>query len=175
MITTHTRSRQMDEHQSNSTTIRSINASRAKIVLSPSHPISSLNALRTSAGAEECMRSPALTSMCSAIQPSSRAMFDAMRSAKHFLPSRELPPYPLPYDFTLRSSGKCASNTFSGLHGQWLITFSTHKSVTRCISARLQFQQTAIQKFTVTTMWRYSLLSGSPSTPGVSQWMLRLT
>ena len=31
-------------------------------------------------------------SMCSAIQPSSRAMFDAMRSAKHFLPSSALPP-----------------------------------------------------------------------------------
>ena len=32
------------------------------------------------------------TSMCSAIQPSSRAMTLAMRRAKHFLPSRELPP-----------------------------------------------------------------------------------
>ena len=31
-------------------------------------------------------------SMCSAIQPSSRAMFDAMRSAKHFFPSSALPP-----------------------------------------------------------------------------------
>ncbi len=31
-------------------------------------------------------------SMCSAIQPSSRAMTDAMRSAKHFLPSSALPP-----------------------------------------------------------------------------------
>ena len=31
-------------------------------------------------------------SMCSAIQPSSRAMLEAMRSAKHFLPSRALPP-----------------------------------------------------------------------------------
>ena len=31
-------------------------------------------------------------SMCSAIQPSSRAIFDAIRSAKHFLPSRALPP-----------------------------------------------------------------------------------
>ena len=32
------------------------------------------------------------TSMCSAIQPWSRAMLDAMRRAKHFLPSRALPP-----------------------------------------------------------------------------------
>ena len=31
-------------------------------------------------------------SMCSAIQPSSRAMTEAMRRAKHFLPSRALPP-----------------------------------------------------------------------------------
>ena len=31
-------------------------------------------------------------SMCSASQPPSRAMTDAMRSAKHFLPSRALPP-----------------------------------------------------------------------------------
>ena len=31
-------------------------------------------------------------SMCSAIQPSSRAIFEAIRSAKHFLPSSALPP-----------------------------------------------------------------------------------
>jgi hypothetical protein len=31
-------------------------------------------------------------SMCSASQPPSRAMTEAMRSAKHFLPSRALPP-----------------------------------------------------------------------------------
>src|SRR6266480_3999183 len=31
-------------------------------------------------------------SMCSAIQPSSRAILDAMRRAKHFLPSNALPP-----------------------------------------------------------------------------------
>ena len=31
-------------------------------------------------------------SMCSASQPSSRAMTEAMRSAKHFLPSSALPP-----------------------------------------------------------------------------------
>ena len=31
-------------------------------------------------------------SMCSASQPSSRAITDAMRSAKHFLPSSALPP-----------------------------------------------------------------------------------
>lgn len=34
----------------------------------------------------------ALTSMCSASQPSSRASREAMRRAKHFLPSKELPP-----------------------------------------------------------------------------------
>ena len=31
-------------------------------------------------------------SMCSASQPSSRAITDAMRSAKHFLPSSAFPP-----------------------------------------------------------------------------------
>jgi hypothetical protein len=31
-------------------------------------------------------------SMCSAIQPSSRAITEARRSAKHFLPRRALPP-----------------------------------------------------------------------------------
>ena len=31
-------------------------------------------------------------SMCSASQPSSRPMAEAMRRAKHFLPSRALPP-----------------------------------------------------------------------------------
>ena len=35
-------------------------------------------------------------SMCSASQPSSRAIAEAIRSAKHFLPSSALPPYPEP-------------------------------------------------------------------------------
>src|SRR5580658_3469063 len=35
-------------------------------------------------------------SMCSAIQPSSRAMLEAIRNPKHFLPSSALPPYPEP-------------------------------------------------------------------------------
>lgn len=34
----------------------------------------------------------ALTSICSASQPSSLARREAMRRAKHFLPSKELPP-----------------------------------------------------------------------------------
>jgi hypothetical protein len=33
-----------------------------------------------------------MSSMCSASQPSSRAIAEAIRSAKHFLPSRALPP-----------------------------------------------------------------------------------
>ncbi len=37
-------------------------------------------------------------SMCSASQPWSCAMTEAMRSARHFLPSSALPPYPDPYD-----------------------------------------------------------------------------
>src|SRR5580693_7502677 len=45
-------------------------------------------------------------SMCSAIQPSSRACTEAMRSAWHFFPSNALPPYPEPNDQTSRVSGK---------------------------------------------------------------------
>ncbi len=33
-----------------------------------------------------------MISMCSASQPSSRAIVEAMRRARHFLPSRALPP-----------------------------------------------------------------------------------
>src|SRR5215813_12253935 len=39
-----------------------------------------------------CGLSTPTMSMCSAIQPSSRAIFDAIRSAKHFFPSSALPP-----------------------------------------------------------------------------------
>ena len=44
-----------------------------------------------------CLTSPSgevtlRISMCSAIQPSSRAIAEAIRSAKHFLPSSALPP-----------------------------------------------------------------------------------
>src|SRR6202023_3413005 len=46
-------------------------------------------------------------SMCSAIQPSSRAITDAIRSAKHFLPSSALPPYPEPTLQINFSCGKC--------------------------------------------------------------------
>src|SRR5271154_4440327 len=45
-------------------------------------------------------------SMCSASQPSARPMADAMRSAKHFLPSSALPPYPEPKLQISRDSGK---------------------------------------------------------------------
>src|SRR5436853_5485275 len=56
-------------------------------------------------------------SMCSANQPSSRAMTDAIRRAKHFLPSKALPPYPDPYDQISRVSGKWTMYLLSGLHG----------------------------------------------------------
>src|SRR5580658_5281990 len=56
-------------------------------------------------------------SMCSAIQPSSRACTDAMRSAWHFLPSNALPPYPEPYDQISRVSGKWQMYLCSALHG----------------------------------------------------------
>ena len=55
--------------------------------------------------------------MCSASQPSSRAITDAIRSAKHFLPSSALPPYPDPYDQISRVSGKWTIHFSSGLHG----------------------------------------------------------
>ncbi len=56
--------------------------------------------------------------MCSASQPSSRAITEAIRRAKHFLPSRALPPYPDPYDQISRVSGKWTMYLFSELHGQ---------------------------------------------------------
>src|SRR3954470_1142378 len=56
-------------------------------------------------------------SMCSANQPSSRAMTDAIRSAKHFLPNNALPPYPDPYDQISRVSGKWTMYLFSASHG----------------------------------------------------------
>ena len=55
--------------------------------------------------------------MCSASQPSSRAITDAMRSAKHFLPSSALPPYPEPYDQISRVSGKCTMYLLSASQG----------------------------------------------------------
>ena len=55
--------------------------------------------------------------MCSASQPSSRAITEAMRSAKHFLPSSALPPYPEPYDQISRVSGKCTIHFSSVLQG----------------------------------------------------------
>jgi len=39
-----------------------------------------------------------LTSMCSANQPSLSAIVEPIRKAKHFFPSNEFPPYPLPYE-----------------------------------------------------------------------------
>src|SRR3954454_23670973 len=56
-------------------------------------------------------------SMCSANQPSSRAMTDAIRNAKHFLPNNALPPYPDPNDQISRLSGKWTMYLLSGLHG----------------------------------------------------------
>ncbi len=55
-------------------------------------------------------------SMCSASQPSSRAMLEAIRSAKHFFPNSALPPYPEPYDQISRVSGKWTMY-FVGLQG----------------------------------------------------------
>src|SRR5689334_18258703 len=56
-------------------------------------------------------------SMCSDNHPSSRAITEAIRNAKHFLPSSALPPYPEPNDQISRDSGKCTMYLFSALHG----------------------------------------------------------
>src|SRR4029079_9119326 len=56
-------------------------------------------------------------SMCSASQPSSRAITEAIRNAKHFLASMALPPYPEPYDQISRVSGKWTMYLLSGWHG----------------------------------------------------------
>ena len=58
-----------------------------------------------------------MISMCSASQPSSRAITEAIRRAKHFLFNKALPPYPLPNDIMSRSSGKWQIY-LSGLQGQ---------------------------------------------------------
>lgn len=72
-----------------------------------------------------CLR---LTSMCSASQPSSLAIRDAIRRAKHFFPSREFPPYPLPNDTMLLWSGMWAISVRSGLQGQ-LFTSGSEREV----------------------------------------------
>ncbi len=54
--------------------------------------------------------------MCSASHPSSRAITEAIRSAKAFFASSALPPYAEPYDQISRSSGKCEMY-FVSLHG----------------------------------------------------------
>ena len=56
-------------------------------------------------------------SMCSASHPASRAITEAMRRAKHFFPSRALPPYPEPYDQISRVSGKWTMYLFSASQG----------------------------------------------------------
>ena len=55
--------------------------------------------------------------MCSASQPSSRPITEAIRRAKHFLPSSALPPYPEPYDQISRVCGNWTMY-FVVLHGQ---------------------------------------------------------
>lgn len=63
-------------------------------------------------------------SICSASHPSSRAMTEAIRKAKHFFPNNALPPYPEPYDQISRVSGKCEIYFFSnGAHGHLPLSF----------------------------------------------------
>src|SRR5688572_16856730 len=45
-------------------------------------------------------------------------MTEAIRNARHFLPSNALPPYPEPKDQISRVSGKCTIHLSLSLHGQ---------------------------------------------------------
>ena len=73
--------------------------------------------------------------MCSAIQPSSRAMFDAIRRPKHFFPSSALPPYPDPNDQISRVSGKWTMY-FSGLQGHGHIGLARRERHADAVHAR---------------------------------------
>ncbi len=74
--------------------------------------------------------------MCSASQPSSRAITDAIRNARHFLPSRALPPYPEPYDQISRVSGKCTIHFSSGLQGHTEVGLSLGEGRPERVQAR---------------------------------------
>lgn len=79
-----------------------------------------------------------LTSMCSASQPSSLARREAMRSAKHFFPSREFPPYPLPNETICLRSGIWAMSVWSGLQGQLFTKGSERQSSQVDLMATIQ-------------------------------------
>src|SRR5579859_2282668 len=83
-------------------------------------------------------------SMCSAIQPSSRAMFEAMRSAKHFLLSRALPPYPEPYDQISRVSGKCTMYLVSLQGHGTSLSPSLSGMPTECMQGTTRFSSLSI-------------------------------
>ena len=59
-----------------------------------------------------------IINMCSASQPSFLAKVDPKRSAKHFLPRREFPPYPEPKLMISLLCGLWDIRVLSGLHGQ---------------------------------------------------------
>ena len=60
-----------------------------------------------------------IINICSANQPSFLASVDPKRRAKHFLPSKELPPYPEPKLIISLVWGLCVISTLSGLQGQF--------------------------------------------------------
>src|SRR5581483_9943309 len=99
-----------------------------------------------------CGDSTPKMSICSAIQPSSRAIVDAMRSAKHFLPSSAFPPYPEPNDQISRLSGKCTMY-FSLLQGQGT-SFCPGASgtPTLCIHGTTRFTSLSISRKTCSPM-----------------------
>lgn len=67
--------------------------------------------------------------MCSASQPSSLASRLAILRAKHFLPSSEFPPYPLPKEMISLRSGRWAMSVSSGLQAQLLTRGSVDEDV----------------------------------------------
>ena len=65
-----------------------------------------------------CLLITPIINICSASQPSFLAKVDPKRSAKHFLPKRELPPYPEPKLMISLLCGLWDIRVFGGLHGQ---------------------------------------------------------
>src|SRR3990167_5567026 len=59
-----------------------------------------------------------MINICSANHPSSLAITEAILNAKLFFPRRAFPPYPLPNDQILFSSGKWTMYLCAELHGQ---------------------------------------------------------
>ncbi len=88
--------------------------------------------------------------MCSASQPSLWPCQEAMRKARHFLPSNALPPYPEPTDQMVLSSGKWQMKRRSGSQSRTACTPRLKSSLSpRCSLAT--FPMRAITRMLSTT------------------------